>query len=98
MDEAAGQACHEYQKTGPGIWYISSLTVDPSAQGMGVGSKLIGYWEEYIRERGGKEIVLFTNSEKNLTFYLKKGYEVFDERSFSYGGNTMGSWSVRKKL
>ena len=29
MDAAAGRPCHEYQKKGPGIWYASSLTVDP---------------------------------------------------------------------
>ena len=32
MDEAAGQPCHDYQKTGPGIWYLSSLSVDPAMQ------------------------------------------------------------------
>ena len=98
MDTAAGQPCHEYQKTGPGIWYASSLTVDPAVQGIGLGSKFIEYWESYVHERGGKQIVFFTNSQKNLNFYLKRGYEVFDEREIEYNGHKMGSWSLKKAL
>lgn len=98
MDTEAGKPCHAYQKTGPDIWYASSLTVDPSAQGTGLGSKFIEYWENYVRERGGKQIVFFTNSQKNLNFYLKRGYEVFDEREIEYKGHKMGSWSLKKEI
>lgn len=98
MDAAAGEPCHDYQKTGPGIWYLSSLTVDPTMQGIGLGTKLIEYLENYIRERGGKQIVFYTNSEKNLNFYLKRGYEIFDERVFEYNNHKMGSWSLKKVL
>ena len=98
MDSNAGIPCHEYQKRGDGIWYASSLTVDPSVQGKGVGSRFIAYWEKYIREQGGKELVFFTNSEKNIAFYKKLGFEVFDFRTIEYRGKTMGSWSVKKRL
>lgn len=98
MDSDAGIPCHEYQKTGPGIWYASSLTVDPSVQGTGVGTRFIAYWEDYIRKNGGKELVFFTNSKKNLQFYLNRGFEVFDERIIEYKGTKMGSWSVKKRL
>ena len=98
MDAAAGQPCHDYQKTGPGIWYLSSLCVDPSMQGKGIGTKMIDCYEDYIRERGGKQAVLVTNSQTNLNFYLKRGYELFDERVFEYNGHKMGSWSLKKVL
>ena len=98
MDEAAGQPCRNYQKTGPDIWYVSSLSVDPAMQGKGLGTQMIDYYENYIRERGGKQVVLFTNSQKNLNFYLKRGYELFDERAFEYNGHRMGSWSLKKIL
>lgn len=98
MDADAGIPCHEYQKTGPGIWYASSLTVEPSVQGTGVGSRFIAFWEEYIRENGGRELVFFTNSEKNIAFYQKRGFEVFDYRTIEYNGTVMGSWSVKKVL
>ena len=98
MDAAAAEPCHDYQKTGPGIWYVSSLSVDPSMQGIGLGTQLMDYYENYIRERGGKQVVLFTNSQKNLNFYLKRGYELFDEREFEYNDHKMGSWSLKKVL
>ena len=98
MDTEAGKPCHAYQKTGPDIWYASSLTVDPTVQGIGLGTKFIEYWEDYVRERGGKQIVFFTNSQNNLNFYLKRGYEVFDEREIEYNGHKMGSWSLKKAL
>ena len=98
MDTEAGKPCHAYQKTGPDIWYASSLTVDPTVQGIGLGTKFIEYWENYVRERGGRQIVFFTNSQKNLNFYLKRGYEVFDEREIEYNGHKMGSWSLKKAL
>jgi GNAT superfamily N-acetyltransferase len=98
MDADAGIPCHEYQKTGPGIWYASSLTVAPNVQGTGVGSRFIEFWEEYIRKNGGRELVFFTNSEKNIAFYQKRGFEVFDYRTIEYNGTVMGSWSVKKVL
>ena len=98
MDAAAGQPSHDYQKTGPGIWYLSSLSVDPYMQGKGVGAQFLDYLENYIRERGGKQIVFYTNSQKNLNFYLHRGYELFDERVFDYHDRKMGSWSLKKAL
>ena len=98
MDATAAEPCHDYQKTGPDIWYVSSLSVDPSMQGIGLGTQLMDYYENYIRERGGKQVVLFTNSQKNLNFYLKRGYELFDEREFEYNDHKMGSWSLKKVL
>ena len=98
MDAAASKPCHDYQKTAPGIWYLSSLSTDPSMQGIGLGTKLMDYYENYIRERGGKQVVLVTNSHKNLNFYLKRGYEVFDEQVFEYNDHKMGSWSMKKVL
>ena len=98
MDVAAGKPCHEYQKTGEGIWYASSLTVDPAFQGTGVGTRFIEYWEGYVHGHGGKQLVFFTNSKKNLDLYLKRGYVVFDEQEIEYNGKAMGSWSLKKVL
>ena len=67
-------------------------------QGISLGTKLMDYYENYIRERGGKQVVLVTNSQKNLNFYLKRGYEVFNEQVFEYNDHKMGSWSMKKVL
>lgn len=99
MDTVASKTCHDYQKSSSDIWYTSSVTVEPAFQRKGIGSKFIGFWEDYIRERGGKQLILFTNSEKNLAFYRKNGFEIFDERDISIpDGGKMKSWSVRKTL
>lgn len=33
-----------------------------------------------------------------LNFYLKRGYELFDERAFEYNDRKMESWSLKKVL
>ena len=98
MDEAASKPCHDYQKSSSDIWYTSSVTVAPEFQRMGIGTKFIEFWEDYIRERGGKQLVFFTNSEKNIQFYKNRGFEIFHECEISHDGKKMGSWSVRKML
>ena len=99
MDETAGTPCHDYQHNGENIWYCSSLTVDPPFQGKGVGTQLVAFMEEYIREHGGKQLTLFTNSEKNLAFYKNRKFEVFDKRDIAIrDGLKMRSWSVKKSL
>ncbi len=98
MDAAAGKPCHDYQLSKLDIWYVSSLTVEPEQQGTGIGSNFLGYLEGYVREKGGREIVFFTNSRKNLDFYVKRGYEVFDEKQIENKDKVMGSWSLRKYL
>ena len=80
-------------------WFnLSSLSVDPCMQGKGLGTKFLDYLEDYVRERDGKQIVFYTNSQKNLNFYLHLGYELFDERVFAYHDYKMGSWSLKKAL
>ena len=48
-----------------------------------------------MREHGGKQLVFFTNSRKNLDFYLKRGYEVFDEREIPEKDVINGLLAVR---
>ena len=48
--------------------------------------------------QAAEQVVLYTNSQKNLNFYLKRGYELFDERAFEYIDHKMESWSLKKVL
>ena len=95
MDEEACKPCHDYQKTNPGVWYLSMFEVDPPFQGQGIGTRFLAYQEDYVRERGGREMVLFTNSEENLAFYTRRGYEVFHECELAHDGRKVGSWSLK---
>ena len=65
------------------------LEVDPSAQGQGVGSQFLTYMEKYVR--GDKQLALFTNSQENLAFYSKRGYEIFHECEIEHDGKKIGS-------
>lgn len=98
MDEKASYACHEYQKNIPDVWYLSTLAVDPSVHGQGIGTRFIDYMEDYIRANGGKQFILFTNSVENLAFYRKRGFEVFHAEEIDNDGKIMGSWSMKKEL
>ena len=50
------------------------------------------------RQHGGKTMVLFTNNRENLSFYTKRGYELFHEYEITHNGQTMGNWSLKKSL
>ena len=98
MDEEACKPCHDYQKTNRDIWYLSMFEIDPAFQGQGIGTQFLAFQEDYVRQRGGREMILFTNSEKNLVFYTKRGYEVFHECDIEHDGRKVGSWSLKKSL
>ena len=91
MNDRASAPCHELSEK---TWYLSMITVDPTIQGKGIGSRFI---QEYIiptvKAGGGDKLCLFTNSEINRKFYIKNGFREFDAREFSYKGNKLGSWS-----
>ena len=96
MEERALQPCRSL----PGkVWYLNLLTVDPDAQGAGLGSRMLQeQLLPYARNRGGETLCLFTNSERNRRFYLKNGFEEFHARRFSYKGTELGNWSFRISL
>lgn len=65
--------------------YVDFLGVRTDCQGKGIGSKLIN---EAISEGNTKQVplVLFTNTEADISFYEAHGFEVFAEtRSEDYG-------------
>ena len=98
MDEEACKPCLDYQKTNLGVWYLSMFEVDPPFQGQGIGTQFLTYQEDYVRQRGGSEMVLFTNSAENLRFYTRRGYEVFHACEIEHDGRKVGSWSLKKTL
>lgn len=97
MDAEAGAPCHNL--IGGTTWYLSSITIHSQFQRQGIGRQFIEeYVEPYVKEHGGTELVLFTNSEGNRIFYEKLGYQLFHTTSFAHNGHTMGSWSYRKEI
>jgi len=62
------------------IWFIG---VNPSFQSKGIGGTFIG---EIIQEceKKKRSIYLVTSMEKNLPFYKKFGFEIFQSVHFIY--------------
>lgn len=83
----------------PNAWYIELLAVDMGMKGCGLGSGMINdCLIPYIRENGGGELALTTNTEKNCTFYKKNGFDCFAERSLTRCGQTIQNWSFVKAV
>lgn len=60
---------------------IENVAIHPSAQGRGLGRRLLGLAEDLARERGYARVRLFTNSrwEANVRLYLALGYRITSE-------------------
>jgi ribosomal protein S18 acetylase RimI-like enzyme len=59
-------------------WYLWWIAVDSTAQGRGLGSKLLAFVEADIRERNGRLLLVETATlpdyEPTRRFYIKHGY------------------------
>lgn len=69
------------------------LAVKKKMQGLGIGSKLMTFIENYAKKKGFRKICLYTGEEMLLTqkFYKKNGYELINKFKGYYGydeGNT----------
>jgi ribosomal protein S18 acetylase RimI-like enzyme len=55
---------------------LQNVAVLPSAQGCGIGARLLGFAEEQAHELGRDEIRRYTNEAmtENLAYYQKHGY------------------------
>ncbi len=83
----------------PNAWYIELLAVDTGMKSCGLGSGMINDCIiPYIRENGGGELALTTNTEKNCTFYKKNGFSCFAERSLAHCGREIKNWSFAKAV
>lgn len=56
---------------------ITFFAVDPELKGKRIGSFLLSELEHHQQ---GKQVYLYTDSMCNYPFYLKKGFEIFDDK------------------
>ena len=58
---------------------LDNVAVRPARQRSGLGRRLISFAEEHARQRGYREIVLYTNQamHENIELYTRLGYEEF---------------------
>ena len=74
-------------------WYLAGIGVDPSAQRRGIGTALLEPGLE-AAARSGLPAVLLTNSEANLPFYERHGFEVVRRDQTPKGGPQ--AWAMVK--
>lgn len=67
----------------PGYLFLENVAVQPNAQGLGLGRRLLSFAEEQARQAGLSEIRLYTNElmTENIALYTRFGYEETDRRS-----------------
>jgi len=69
----------------PPHWYLSVLGTDPAHQGTGVGSALVGHVVD-DPANAGEAAYLETETEANVPFYRRFGFDVVDELDVPGGG------------
>ncbi|MFA5011658.1 MAG: GNAT family N-acetyltransferase [Ignavibacteria bacterium] len=88
VDEAEDKDINGYVCVGPrpltvGTYDLYWIAVNPNVQSKGVGSKLINYIENYLKEKSVRLILIETSGkpsyEKERKFYLKNLYKEFVE-------------------
>ncbi len=65
----------------PAVLHINML---PQVRRMGVGSKLIAAFTDYLKQKGVKGVHLATFSDKGISFFKKEGFSVLYEDCRSY--------------
>lgn len=75
-------------------WYVEMLSVNKEYQGQRIGSQMIkDCIVPYVKEHGGKEITLITNTEINRKFYIKNGFREFFGKTIQRMGKKAPNWS-----
>jgi len=75
-----GYICYGPAPLAEGTWDIYWIAVTPQKQGQGIGSALVAFAEDKIREARGRLVLVETSSqpqyEETRRFYQHQGYEL----------------------
>ena len=78
---------------GQEAWCLHTFGVDPRMQGRGLGTRVLR--AELARlddEDPGRPVVLETQTEVNVRFYRRLGFDVVDETEMRFGACGFTSW------
>jgi ribosomal protein S18 acetylase RimI-like enzyme len=92
QDQPVGYICYGPTPMTQGTFDLYWIVVDPDHQGKGIGSKLLGFLENVVIEKGGRMILADTSTipqyEKTQKFYLQNGFrETARVADYYYPGN-----------
>ncbi|MFJ7825735.1 GNAT family N-acetyltransferase [Psychrobacillus sp. NPDC096623] len=64
-------------ETAPGEWYIDTVVVDPTYRGHGIGTKLLSYAEQLVKNSGGGKLALNVEIKKEaaIRLYNRLGFD-----------------------
>jgi DNA-binding MarR family transcriptional regulator len=85
--------CVWLEPEGDAVWYLGSLTVEPRRQNAGLGRRLLAAAEDWIRQRGGREIRMTVVNVRDtlIDWYGRRGYQPTGEtKPFPYGDDRFG--------
>lgn len=75
-----GYACYGPVPLTEGVYDLYWIVIDPEAQGMGLGKRLLESVERDVLRRGGRMILIETSSQESysntIRFYEKNGYHL----------------------
>ena len=78
-------------------WYVHLFAVNPKYQGKQLGFAMMNQCIfPYVEQRQGQSILLSTNTERALEFYMSNGFEVIAHDKISYGGEFFKKWDLCK--
>jgi ribosomal protein S18 acetylase RimI-like enzyme len=75
----------------PPHWYLAILGTDPSAQGQGLGSAMMGPVLDEC-DHDGVGAYLESSKEQNLDFYGRHGFRVTSEKKLPRGPRLWPMW------
>jgi DNA-binding MarR family transcriptional regulator len=85
--------CVWLEPEGGDVWYLGSLTVEPRRQNAGLGRRLLAAAEDWIRQRGGREVRMTVVNVRDtlIDWYGRRGYQPTGEtKPFPYGDHRFG--------
>ncbi|MCE7068428.1 GNAT family N-acetyltransferase [Dyadobacter sp. CY326] len=83
----------------PETFKLHKIYVLPSTQGTGAGKFLLAATEDYVKETGGKKLLLNVNRyNKAKGFYEKMGFVTIGEKDIPIGPYWMNDYILEKEL
>lgn len=80
-------------------WFFELLAVRTDRVGQGIGSRMLNdALVPLVAAHGGGLVTLNTNTEPNVRFYQKNGFEVIDERMLHANGHDIPNWSFTRQV
>lgn len=81
----------------PDTLYIGRLIVHPDFQNQGIGSKLMEKIENKFPDAEGFELITGHLSLKNIKFYEKRGFEIFETKKLTQNLNLLYLAKINRK-